>query len=73
MTVARQAFRKINCEVIGISVDSVYAHLSWVELDRKRGGLGPVNIPLVSDLTHRISRQYGMLLEDAGHTCRATF
>jgi len=29
-----------------------------------------MNIPLLSDLTHKISRDYGVLLEDLGHTLR---
>ena len=37
---------------------------------RKEGGLGKMNIPLLSDLTHKISRDYGVLLEDLGHTLR---
>ena len=37
---------------------------------RKEGGLGPVKIPLLSDLTHKMSKDYGVYLEDAGHTLR---
>ena len=32
-----------------------------------------LQIPLVSDLTHKISLDYGVLLEDAGHSLRGTF
>eukprot|EP00808_Paulinella_micropora_P019060 g36.t1 len=65
-------FQKINCEVWGASVDSHYSHLAWTQQDRKRGGLGKINIPLISDLSHSISAKYGVLLPD-GHACRATF
>lgn len=37
---------------------------------RAQGGLGNIKIPLMSDLTHTISKDYGVLLEDAGHTLR---
>jgi peroxiredoxin (alkyl hydroperoxide reductase subunit C) len=40
---------------------------------RKEGGLGPLKIPLVSDLTHSISKDYGVLLEEMGHTLRGLF
>ncbi len=39
---------------------------------RKQGGLGQLNIPLLSDLTHQISKDYGVFLEDLGHTLRST-
>ena len=32
-----------------------------------------MDIPIVSDLTRQISRDYGVLLEDAGHTLRGLF
>jgi len=66
-------FRKINAEVIACSVDSHYTHLAWINSPRKEGGLGPLQIPLLSDLTHTISKDYGVYLEDLGHTLRGLF
>ena len=37
---------------------------------RKQGGLGNMKIPLLSDLTHQIAKDYGVFLEDQGHTLR---
>lgn len=68
-----EEFRKINTEVIAASVDSHFTHLSWIKTDRKAGGLGNINIPLLSDLTHKISKDYGVYLEDLGHTLRGLF
>lgn len=59
-----EEFRKLGCEVIGASVDSHFSHLAWTNVPRKEGGLGPMNIPLVSDLKHTISKDYGVLKED---------
>ena len=42
-------------------------------MPRKQGGLGHINIPLLSDITHQISRDYGVYLEDLGHTLRFNF
>ena len=39
-------------------------------MPRKQGGLGRINIPLLSDITHQISRDYGVYLEDLGHSLR---
>lgn len=41
-----------------------------INTPRKQGGLGPIRIPLLSDLTHHISKDYGVYLEDSGHTLR---
>lgn len=68
-----EEFKKINTEVIGVSVDSHFTHLSWIKTDRKAGGLGQINIPLLSDLNHKISKDYGVYLEDLGHTLRGLF
>ncbi len=38
-----------------------------------QGGIGPINFPLLSDITKHISRDYGILIEegpDAGHALR---
>uniref|UniRef100_A0AAQ4NRT1 thioredoxin-dependent peroxiredoxin n=1 Tax=Gasterosteus aculeatus aculeatus TaxID=481459 RepID=A0AAQ4NRT1_GASAC len=63
-------FQAINTEVVACSVDSQFTHLAWINTPRKQGGLGPMRIPLLSDLTHQISKDYGVYLEDQGHTLR---
>ncbi|UYV80036.1 TPX1 [Cordylochernes scorpioides] len=62
--------RQLNTEVVGVSVDSHFSHLAWVNTPRKEGGLGSMDIPLVSDLTKKISQDYGVLLEDSGIALR---
>uniref|UniRef100_A0A674P0Z2 Thioredoxin-dependent peroxide reductase, mitochondrial n=1 Tax=Takifugu rubripes TaxID=31033 RepID=A0A674P0Z2_TAKRU len=59
-------FHDVNCEVVGVSVDSHFTHLAWINTPRKTGGLGHIHIPLLSDLTKQISRDYGVLLEGPG-------
>uniref|UniRef100_A0AAZ3RWJ4 Peroxiredoxin-1 n=1 Tax=Oncorhynchus tshawytscha TaxID=74940 RepID=A0AAZ3RWJ4_ONCTS len=68
-----EEFHKIGCEVIGASTDSHFSHLAWINTPRKQGGLGPMNIPLVADLTQSISRDYGVLKEDQGIAYRGLF
>nr|XP_005281599.1 peroxiredoxin-4 isoform X2 [Chrysemys picta bellii] len=68
-----EEFRAINTEVVACSVDSQFTHLAWINTPRKQGGLGPMKIPLLSDLTHQISKDYGVYLEDQGHTLRGLF
>ena len=66
-------FEKRNCQVIGVSVDSHYSHLAWIETPRAKGGLGPMKYPLVADLTKKISADYGVLLDGAGIALRGLF
>jgi alkyl hydroperoxide reductase subunit AhpC len=61
-------FEKLNAQVLGCSVDSVYSHKEWSE-----GSLGKMGYPLVSDISHRISRDYGVLLEEKGISLRGVF
>lgn len=49
---------------------SVSHFFQRINTPRKQGGLGPMKIPLLSDLTHQISKDYGVYLEDQGHTLR---
>lgn len=66
-------FEALNTAVVGVSTDSQFTHLAWVNTPRKQGGLGHVNIPLLSDLTHQISKDYGVYLEHLGHSLRGLF
>ncbi|XP_069001298.1 thioredoxin-dependent peroxide reductase, mitochondrial [Embiotoca jacksoni] len=66
-------FHDVNCEVVGVSVDSHFTHLAWTNTPRKTGGLGQIHIPLLSDLTKQISRDYGVLLEAPGIALRGLF
>ncbi|KAL7619036.1 hypothetical protein Lser_V15G02249 [Lactuca serriola] len=66
-------FDKINTEILGVSVDSVFSHLAWVQTDRKSGGLGDLNYPLVSDVTKSISKAFNVLIEDQGIALRGLF
>uniref|UniRef100_A0A2K5F150 thioredoxin-dependent peroxiredoxin n=1 Tax=Aotus nancymaae TaxID=37293 RepID=A0A2K5F150_AOTNA len=44
-----EEFQKLNCQVIGASVDSHFCHLAWINTPKKQGRWGPMDVPLVSD------------------------
>lgn len=52
--------------MIGVSVDSKFSHLAWVNTPRNKGGLGGITYPLVADITKSISKDYGVLIEEGG-------
>jgi len=66
-------FKSIGCELVACSTDSKFCHLEWINKPRKQGGLGDMKIPVLSDLNHKISRDYGVLKEDAGIAFRGLF
>ena len=61
-------FKAEGAEVIGCSVDSVHSHRRWFKDD-----LGDLGYPVIGDVTKRVSRDYGVLLEDKGIATRGTF
>jgi peroxiredoxin (alkyl hydroperoxide reductase subunit C) len=61
-------FTKLGAAVLGVSVDSPHSHKRWL-----RDDLGNLGYPLVSDMTKRISKDYGVLIEEKGFATRGTF
>jgi hypothetical protein len=61
-------FRAAHTQVLGVSVDSVYCHVNWSK------DLGGVTFPLLADFHPKgeVARAYGLFLEEAGITDRAT-
>lgn len=54
-------FEKRDVAVVACSVDSEYSHYSWLQMDRKEGGIKGVTYPIVSDFSKSISDSYGVL------------
>ena len=66
-------FSSKNTEVLGVSVDSQFSHLAWIQTPRNQGGLGDINYPLVADLKKEISTAYNVLDEAEGVALRGLF
>jgi len=70
-------FNELNCQVVACSVDSHFSHREWALKPRDQGGLNPMKIPLLADISHCISKTYGVLcpLDDPmkGVAMRGTF
>jgi len=65
-------FKAKNCELLGVSVDSIYTHLAWKNTPVNLGGIGTIQFPLISDISKSISADYGVLLE-GGVSLRGLF
>ncbi len=67
-------FEALNCALLGLSVDSLYAHIAWVRAIRDGFGVS-VPFPIVEDPSMEVARAYGMLDESAqdSSAVRATY
>ncbi len=67
-------FEKLNVQLIGLSIDSVYAHIAWVRDIEKKFSL-KVPFPVIADLDQKVARAYGMVHEAVSDTAavRAVF
>jgi peroxiredoxin (alkyl hydroperoxide reductase subunit C) len=66
-------FTARNASVVFASTDSEYSLLAWTSASRKDGGLGKIDIPLIADKNHSISKDYGVLIEEEGIALRGLF
>ncbi|MCF7846552.1 MAG: peroxiredoxin [Candidatus Gracilibacteria bacterium] len=65
----REEFEKHNCQILSVSVDSVFSHEGWAKADERIAKLG---FPMLSDMTKELSYDYGVLHED-GMSLRGAF
>ncbi len=56
-----QEFKSRNTQVLGVSVDSEFSHLAWIQMSRDEGGLGGLEYPLISDFHRDLAKAYGIL------------
>ncbi len=67
-------FEKRNTQLIGLSIDSIYSHLEWVNQIEKNFSV-KVGYPVIADLDMKVAQLYGMIHEGASQTAtvRAVF
>jgi NADH-dependent peroxiredoxin subunit C len=63
-------FKKLNVEVLSVSVDTTYVHKAWHDESETIKNIG---FPMLADPTHTICNLYGTLIESEGLSQRATF
>lgn len=81
MTFATMAeeFRELNTELVGLSVDSLYAHIAWLRKihDLEWNGMKEVEVkfPLIEDIKMDVANKYGMIQPGQSNTqaVRAVF
>ncbi|HZP82035.1 MAG TPA: peroxiredoxin [Chthonomonadaceae bacterium] len=68
-----EEFEELGADVLGVSTDSVYAHLAWMNTPRDQSGIAGMKYPLASDITKEVARDYGVLIEEKGIALRGLF
>ena len=68
-----EKFKKLNVEVIAISIDSQFTHAAWRNTPVNNGGVGQVDYTMVADIGHSICQSYGIEHPDAKVALRAAF
>jgi len=69
----QKEFKDLNCELIGLSIDSIYAHIAWLRTIKEKieyKGMKNVEImfPVIEDLKMDISKKFGMVQPNASTT-----
>ncbi|MEB3756030.1 MAG: peroxiredoxin [Desulfurococcales archaeon] len=66
-------FKKINTELIGLSVDATFSHIKWIEWIKEKLNV-EIPFPIISDSRGTVSEKLGMLhAQSASATVRAVF
>jgi len=70
----KDEFDALNTELMGLSIDSIHAHLAWVNNVRKNTGVY-FDFPIIADIDMKVSKLYGMLQPNESETAavRAVF
>ena len=63
-------FKGLNTEVLSASTDTVFVHKAWHDTSET---IRKIRFPMLADPTGRLSRDYGVMIEDEGLALRGTF
>ncbi len=71
---AAPTFSSMGCELLGLSIDSLFSHLAWTRNIKEKFNVD-IPFPIIEDLKMEDARAYGMVHPGAGDTSavRATF
>jgi len=66
-------FKKLDCELIGLSIDQVFSHIKWVEWIKENLDV-EIKFPIIADDTGRVAKMLGLIHPNKGtNTVRAVF
>ena len=72
MQIRLEKFRELGAEVIGLSIDQVFAHLKWAEWIKDNLGV-EIEFPIIADDRGQLAETLGMIPSGSSNTARAVF
>ena len=60
-------FQKLNCDLLGLSIDSHYSHIAWIRTIKEKFGVD-IPFPIIADLSMDVAHKYGMVQPGASTT-----
>lgn len=68
------AFQERNCDLLGLSIDSIHSHLAWVQNIKESFGQS-IPFPIIDDISMAVANAYGMVHPGVSDTSavRTTF
>ena len=66
----KSEFDALNTQLVGISVDSIYAHMAWVQWMERHFNV-TIDFPIVEDISMNIAKGYGLINDDSTSTSGA--
>ena len=71
---AHDTFQALKCDLLGLSIDSNFAHIAWIRNIKEKFGVD-IPFPIIEDLSMQVASAYGMIQPGASDTSavRATF
>ncbi|MEM0243019.1 MAG: peroxiredoxin [Candidatus Aenigmatarchaeota archaeon] len=68
-----EEFKKLNTELLGLSIDQVFSHIKWIEWIKEKIGL-EIKFPIIADDLGEVSKKLGLIHPAKGtNTVRAVF
>ncbi len=62
-----EKFASLDCELLGLSIDSHFAHIAWKRNIQEKFGI-KIPFPIIADIDMKVAKTYGMIHENASKT-----
>ncbi len=63
-------FKKLGCEIYSVSTDTHFVHKAWADATET---IGKIKYPMLADPTGKLTRSFGVMIEEEGLALRGTF
>lgn len=65
-----EKFKELNTEIYSVSTDTHFVHKAWADATET---IGKIQYPMIADPTGKITRDFGVMIEEEGLALRGTF